>query len=164
MNSTIGCGAPASLWSTAARTTESARGSLSGLETEGQMSDSFPWEAPGRGTWRCHACGFESPMWDSADRIRLCVRCDQAARFEARAPLRESIEDDRRINARQDAVCVGMLQTIRETERAVLFEWPDGIRSWVPKSVIVDRDEIAGVFIKEWFYIKELEGVIGDAA
>jgi hypothetical protein len=78
--------------------------------------------------------------------------------------MRAAIEADRRMNARRDAVCVGRVMRIRETEKAALYEFRYGIVRWIPKSLIVDRDEDGGLFIKSWFARKELTGLVEVAS
>jgi hypothetical protein len=81
--------------------------------------------------------------------------------------MRAAIEADRNMNARRDAVCVGRLAQIRETEKAALYQLPDGAVRWIPKSLIVDRGKDGTLFVKSWFARKELAGlaeVASDAA
>jgi hypothetical protein len=126
------------------------------------MDNLFPWEQPDRGTWRCRECGFRSPEWNGAAVFDLCVPCEAAQRFEARAPLRAAIEVDRKVNARGAAICVGAPELVRETERAILLEWPSGVRSWVPRSCVVEQAEDGEVWVAGWFHAKQLAQVIGD--
>src|SRR5262249_15211941 len=114
--------------------------------------------------WRCQACGFPSPEWLGSKCFPLCVSCDATRRHENRAPMRAAFEADRRMNARRDAVRVGRVMRIRETEKAALYEFRYGIVRWIPKSLIIDRDKDGTLFLKAWFVRKELAGLVEVAS
>ncbi len=122
-----------------------------------QCIEPFPWEADtaDRGRWRCRRCGFESPSWHAGAGFELCVRCQRQAE---RARLRPQVEPDERDRQipHEHAVSIGVCEPVWETQKARCFQLADGRRVWIPRSCIVAIDHEHGVWVKSWFYQREL--------
>jgi len=122
-----------------------------------QNTSQFPWEIDRdlRGTWTCTSCSTTAPMWDAGSSFTLCCRCALEALEHQRAKIRTQIKADRAINEYRAAICIGNPEALHETEKALLYQFADGRRRWVPKSVIISADQ-DGVRVKPWFARKEL--------